>query len=70
MWIILYILRCGIALDSNMIPVHEEVYKNGIDQPVLFINSELGYQWKENLHSIVRLLKPQGTVVTYCDFLI
>lgn len=51
--------RCGIALDPNLIPVHDEVYSNGgVEQPLLFINSELGYQWKDNLMNITKLLKP------------
>ena len=50
--------RCGIALDSNLIPVHDEVYREGFDQPVLFINSQLGYQWKENMYNMSRLLRP------------
>ena len=52
-----------------MIPVHEEVYRDGVDQPLLFINSELGYQWQENIHNITRLLKPvndQGRDMQNC----
>lgn len=60
--------RCGIALDPNMIPVHDEVYVEGFDQPLLFINSELRYQWKENIENLERLLKPtndQGTIQSF-----
>ena len=42
-----------------MIPVHEEVYRDGVDQPLLFINSELGYQWQENITDIMKLVKPK-----------
>lgn len=40
-----------------MIPVHDEVYSEGFDQPLLFINSELGYQWQDNVDNIMKLVK-------------
>lgn len=52
-----HVCRCGVALDPNLIPVHDEVYENGIDQPLMTINSEIGYQWKDNVDNIKRLLK-------------
>ena len=52
-----------------MIPVHDEVYESGLDQPVLFVNSELGYQWQTNINNIVRLTKPineKGISLSFC----
>lgn len=44
--------RVGVALDSWMFPIEEEIYYN-VEQPLLFINSE-DFQWKENVLKILK----------------
>ena len=45
-------LRAGVAMDSWMLPVEEEVYDR-IQQPLLFINTET-FQWKENVLDMLK----------------
>ena len=49
--------RCGIALDTWMVPIHRDVYGTGIQQPLLFINSH-DFQWVENVQQMMKLAKP------------
>ncbi|XP_048858244.1 platelet-activating factor acetylhydrolase isoform X2 [Brienomyrus brachyistius] len=50
--------KCGIALDSWMFPLDEEMFP-GVKQPILFINSEK-FQWAGN---IIRMKKLDCTTV-------
>lgn len=45
--------RCGVALDSWMLPLDEELYK-GVDQPLLLINTET-FQWPDNVRDMYKL---------------
>jgi platelet-activating factor acetylhydrolase len=55
--------QCGIPMDVWMFPLHDEVYTNTINQPVMFINSH-NFQWKENVDSILRLQNGEGNTVS------
>lgn len=46
--------RCGIALDAWMLPVGDDTYKNSVQQPLLFINSEK-FQWADNILKMKKL---------------
>ena len=48
-------------MDTWMFPVSKEVYKTGVKQPLLFINSS-DFQWKSNIVDMMRLVK-HGTVL-------
>ena len=50
--------KCGIAMDPWMIPLPEELFTNGLKQPILFINSALYYQTPQTVSRILKLLKP------------
>jgi platelet-activating factor acetylhydrolase len=54
-------LRCGIALDTWMIPIASEIYSSNasISQPLYFINS-YAFQWRENMRRMVSMEKPVG----------
>ena len=50
--------KCGIAMDPWMIPLPEELFRDGIKQPLLFINSALYYQRPETVGRILKLVRP------------
>ncbi|KAJ8270637.1 hypothetical protein GJAV_G00117440 [Gymnothorax javanicus] len=50
--------KCGIALDSWMFPLDEEIFPR-VKQPILFINSEK-FQWAGN---IIRMKKLDSTTI-------
>ena len=52
-----FLCRCGIALDTWMLPIHRNMYETGIQQPLLFINSH-DFQWVENVQQMMKLSKP------------
>ena len=52
-----FLYRCGIALDTWMLPIHRDLYETGIQQPLLFINSH-DFQWVENVQQMMKLSKP------------
>ena len=52
--------KCGIALDPWMMPVSEEVFANGICQPLIFINSSGPYQTSDAIQRMMKLVKPVG----------
>ncbi|MGH0135258.1 UNVERIFIED_CONTAM: hypothetical protein FKN15_056083 [Acipenser sinensis] len=45
--------KCGVALDSWMLPLDDEVYAR-VTQPILFINSEK-FQWLANIMKMKKL---------------
>ena len=49
----MHFLRCGIALDSWLFPIEEDVLNTGFKQPLVFINIDT-FQWPKN---IVRMMK-------------
>ena len=53
------ICRCGLALDSWVIPIHPDIYgdNTSISQPLYFINSYT-FQWKENMKRMLSLTRP------------
>lgn len=54
---LLFILRCGIALDGWMVPFPEDFLEGlSVSQPLLFINS-YSWQWKRNIQSIMKLIR-------------
>lgn len=52
------LLRCGVALDSWMFPLDEEIFP-GVKQPIFFINSEK-FQWIGN---IIRMKKLDSAMI-------
>ena len=49
--------RCGIGLDTWMLPIHRDILNGyGIQQPLLFINS-FDFQWKENVQQMMKLTR-------------
>ena len=52
--------KCGIALDPWMMPVSEEVFTNGIHQPLIFINSSGPFQTPDAIQRMMKLVKPIG----------
>ena len=56
---IFYVLhRCGIALDCWMHPVDERALDQGIQQPLLFINSHYDFQVSDSIRKMLKLTKP------------
>ena len=58
--------RCGVALDCWMVPVDESELVR-IQQPLLFINSDLDFQGPAAVKKMLKAVKPvdkQGT--SYC----
>ena len=49
--------RCGIAMDTWMFPLAEDIYTHGIHQPLTFINS-FDFQWANNIACMMKLVKP------------
>ncbi len=51
--------RCGVCLDTWMLPVHKELYENGsvVQQPLIFINS-YDFQWKQNIEQMTKMTQP------------
>uniref|UniRef100_A0A8C4S7F3 Platelet-activating factor acetylhydrolase n=1 Tax=Erpetoichthys calabaricus TaxID=27687 RepID=A0A8C4S7F3_ERPCA len=47
------VFKCGIALDSWMLPLDDDVYSK-VNQPILFINSEK-FQWVGNILKMKKL---------------
>ena len=47
-------LRCGIALDCWMLPIHRDLLETGLQQPLLFINS-FSFQWPRNIRAMFKL---------------
>lgn len=47
------LLRCGVALDTWMFPLDEEIFP-GVKQPIFFINSEK-FQWIGNIMQMKQL---------------
>ena len=47
-------LRCGIALDCWMAPIHRDLLETGVQQPLLFINSS-EHQWLESVRAMFKL---------------
>ena len=52
------IYRCGIALDCWMHPVDERTLDQGIQQPLVFINSHFDFQVPDSIRKMVKLTKP------------
>lgn len=50
--------RCGVALDTWMLPLNEEIYPS-VKQPIFFINSEK-FQWAGN---IIRMKKLDSALI-------
>ena len=50
-------LRCGIALDCWMLPIHRDLLAAGVHQPLLFINS-FSFQWAENVRKMMKFTHP------------
>ncbi|KAL5474021.1 hypothetical protein EMCRGX_G028593 [Ephydatia muelleri] len=46
-------LKCGVGLDSWMVPIHRDLDSQGIQQPLLLINSH-SFQWKENVERMMK----------------
>ena len=55
-----FLCRCGIAMDAWLLPIHRDLYKVGVSQPLLFINSA-SWQWAENVRRMMQLAKPVGS---------
>ena len=56
-------VRCGVAVDSWMVPVEENELVE-IQQPLLFINSDLDFQGPAAVKKMLKAVKPvdkQGT---------
>ncbi|NXW94865.1 PAFA acetylhydrolase, partial [Alopecoenas beccarii] len=47
--------RCGISLDPWMLPVGDDIYQDGVQQPLLIINSEK-FQWASNILKMKKLI--------------
>ena len=45
--------RCGVALDSWMLPLEEDLYER-VQGPLLMVNTET-FQWKDNIRPMFRL---------------
>lgn len=61
--------RCGIAMDSWMFPLHRDLYKHGISQPLYFINTH-NFQWVVNVQQMMSLTKkPDSDGITPCRVL-
>ena len=50
-------LRCGIAMDCWMLPIHRDLLETGVQQPLLFINS-FDCQWPDNVKRMMKLTRP------------
>ena len=61
-------LKCGITLDPWMMPVSEEVFTNGICQPLIFIYSIDPYQTSDAIQQMMKLVKPSLLFqLSHCD---
>ena len=43
-----------------MVPIHRDLYKVGVSQPLLFVNSG-SWQWVKNVQCMMKLAKPPGS---------
>ncbi len=52
-----------------MVPLHHDLYKDGVSQPLYFINTA-SFQWKVNVQKMMSMCKsPNADGITPCRIL-